>query len=91
MRTRSRSSARVSPDRWLVSYADFVTLMFGFFLILWASASQDPVRFSELALAFKRAFNTGAMLGIFRENVEYINKYDAISAAGGGVLLRSNA
>ena len=49
--------------RWLVSYADFVTLMFGFFLILWASAAQDPVKFSELALAFQRAFNTGAMLG----------------------------
>ena len=52
-----------SGGRWLVSYADFVTLMFGFFLILWASASQDPVKFSELALAFQRAFNTGAMLG----------------------------
>jgi chemotaxis protein MotB len=49
--------------RWLVSYADFVTLMFGFFLILWASAAQDPVKFSELALAFQRAFNSGAMLG----------------------------
>jgi chemotaxis protein MotB len=49
--------------RWLVSYADFVTLMFGFFLILWASASQDPVKFSELAIAFQRAFNTGAMIG----------------------------
>lgn len=49
--------------RWLVSYADFVTLMFGFFLILWASANQDPVKFSELALSFSRAFNTGQMLG----------------------------
>lgn len=49
--------------RWLVSYADFVTLMFGFFLILWASASQDPVKFSELAVAFQRAFNTGQMVG----------------------------
>jgi chemotaxis protein MotB len=49
--------------RWLVSYADFVTLMFGFFLILWASATQDPVKFSELALAFQRAFNNGQMIG----------------------------
>jgi chemotaxis protein MotB len=53
-----------SGGRWLVSYADFVTLMFGFFLILWASANQDPVKFSELALAFRRAFNTGAMVGM---------------------------
>src|SRR5579884_1451644 len=50
-------------SRWLVSYADFVTLMFGFFLILWASADQNQEKFSELALAFQKAFNSGAMLG----------------------------
>ena len=48
--------------RWLVSYADFVTLMFGFFLILWASADQNQEKYSQLALAFQRAFNTGPML-----------------------------
>jgi chemotaxis protein MotB len=37
--------------------------MFGFFLILWASADQNPEKFSELALAFQKAFNSGAMLG----------------------------
>jgi chemotaxis protein MotB len=61
---RSSGHGGGSGGRWLVSYADFVTLMFGFFLILWASANQDPVKFSELALAFRRAFNTGAMVGL---------------------------
>src|SRR5262245_18646645 len=60
---RSSGAGGGSGGRWLVSYADFVTLMFGFFLILWASANQDPVKFSELALAFRRAFNTGSMVG----------------------------
>jgi chemotaxis protein MotB len=49
--------------RWLVSYADFVTLMFGFFLILWASADQSQEKFSELAVAFQKALNSGSMLG----------------------------
>ena len=28
--------SRVSQDRWLVSYADFITLLFGFFVVLYA-------------------------------------------------------
>src|SRR5689334_22656533 len=65
VRSRERSSGHGggAGGRWLVSYADFVTLMFGFFLILWASANQDPVKFQLLAEAFQRAFNSGAMLG----------------------------
>jgi chemotaxis protein MotB len=49
--------------RWLVSYADFVTLMFGFFLILWASADPNPVKFDLLAKGFQAALNSGAMVG----------------------------
>lgn len=49
--------------RWLVSYADFVTLMFGFFLILWASADPNPAKMEQLANAFQKALNAGAMVG----------------------------
>lgn len=49
--------------RWLVSYADFVTLMFGFFLILWASADPNPAKMQNLANAFQKALNAGAMVG----------------------------
>lgn len=41
---RSRFSAEedaVSHDRWLVSYADFITLLFAFFVVLFASAYKD--------------------------------------------------
>ena len=30
-----------SHERWLVSYADFITLMFAFFVVLYASATAD--------------------------------------------------
>src|SRR5438477_8526467 len=49
--------------RWLVSYADFVTLMFGFFLILWASADPNQANMTRLAEALHKAFNNGSMLG----------------------------
>ena len=30
-----------SHERWLVSYADFITLMFAFFVILYATSERD--------------------------------------------------
>ena len=46
MRRRHSDSEGPSNDRWLVSYADFVTVLFGFFVFLYAisSAEQDQVR-----------------------------------------------
>jgi hypothetical protein len=37
------------------------------------------------------AYDTGALLGAYKENVLYINKYDATADAGGAVLLENNA
>lgn len=53
-----------------------------------ASAQQLQSYISKMG---EQAYRTGAMFGIYRENVEYINKYDAIALAGGGVLLRNDA
>ncbi|MGM0449557.1 MAG: OmpA family protein [Pseudomonadota bacterium] len=46
MRRRRTETEGPSNDRWLVSYADFVTVLFGFFVFLYAisSAEQDQVR-----------------------------------------------
>lgn len=46
MRRRRSDSEGPSNDRWLVSYADFVTVLFGFFVFLYAisTAEQDEVR-----------------------------------------------
>ncbi len=39
MRERRRSN--ISRDRWLVSYADFITLLFALFVVLFAFAKAD--------------------------------------------------
>jgi flagellar motor protein MotB len=31
---RERRKGNISRDRWLVSYADFITLLFAFFVVL---------------------------------------------------------
>jgi chemotaxis protein MotB len=61
MRVRVPRS-RVTHDRWLVSYADFITLLFAFFVVLFASANADKKKQMEVSQAIDAAFKS---LGIF--------------------------
>ena len=49
-------------ERWLVSYADFITLLFAFFVVLYASSQVDKRRVGQLAAAIQVAFQ---QLGVF--------------------------
>jgi chemotaxis protein MotB len=62
---RRRSTAEVNHERWLVSYADFVTLLFAFFVVLYASAQIDKQKASRLSDAINSAFQ---QLGIFERD-----------------------
>ena len=46
---------RPSTDRWLVSYADFVTLLFALFVVLFAVARSERASAKQLADSFKQA------------------------------------
>jgi chemotaxis protein MotB len=59
---RRRPVEHVSHDRWLVSYADFVTLLFAFFVVLYASSQVDKRKVGNLALAIQVAFQ---QMGVF--------------------------
>ncbi len=59
---RRRSRPHSNHDRWLVSYADFITLLFAFFVVLYASAQVDQRKVGKLALAIQVAFQE---LGVF--------------------------
>jgi chemotaxis protein MotB len=61
-RRRKRSPVHTSHDRWLVSYADFITLLFAFFVVLYASAQVDQRKVGKLALAIQVAFQE---MGVF--------------------------
>jgi chemotaxis protein MotB len=37
----SRGKTRIGQERWLVSYADFITLLFGFFVVLYAASQMQ--------------------------------------------------
>jgi chemotaxis protein MotB len=46
-------------ERWLVSYADFITLLFAFFVVMFASSQTDKAKAKEMAEALKQAFEDG--------------------------------
>jgi len=60
--TRRSSKTHVSHDRWLVSYADFITLLFAFFVVLYAFAKADQKKQVQVSTAIDSAFHS---LGIF--------------------------
>jgi len=62
MRIR-RQPAHVSQDRWLVSYADFVTLLFAFFVVMYATAQVDRQKAVLLSDAIRSAFQE---MGVFQ-------------------------
>ncbi len=44
-------------ERWLVSYADFITLLFATFVVLYALSQADLAKFKQVSQAIKAAFN----------------------------------
>ncbi len=70
MKSGSHRSRRPSDpphhDRWLVSYADFITLLFAFFVVLYASSRSDERKQTQIAHSIQSAFQA---LGIFPSTV----------------------
>lgn len=49
-------------ERWLVSYADFITLLFATFVVLYALAQVDATDFAKLEESLKNAFSQNMLL-----------------------------
>lgn len=62
MTRRRKSRPHANHERWLVSYADFITLLFAFFVVLYASSQVDQRKVGKLALAIQVAFQE---MGVF--------------------------
>jgi chemotaxis protein MotB len=61
MKARRRHAAAENHERWLVSYADFITLLFAFFVVLFASTQTDKSRAKAVSAAVDRALRDGAL------------------------------
>ena len=66
---RKRRASHSNHERWLVSYADFITLLFTFFVVLYASSQVDKRRVGRLALAIQVAFQE---MGVFEASTTQV-------------------
>lgn len=78
MNEKPKIAEHVHRDRWLVSYADFITLMFAFFVVLYASSQTDQVRQKQIAHSIASAFQA---MGLFPSSIP--------SSQNSGVLAES--
>jgi chemotaxis protein MotB len=60
--SRKTRHSHVSHERWLVSYADFITLLFAFFVVMFASSRQDHTKVKQVESSIREAFQS---MGVF--------------------------
>jgi len=77
-RNARRPRHGVSRDRWLLSYADFITLLFAFFTTMYAIPTVDQAKLSRVAMGLAEALDSTQVLP---------NGTGSIPAARGGSLL----
>jgi chemotaxis protein MotB len=53
---RRRKAEASSHERWLVSYADLITLLFALFVVLYAMSRADLAKFKQVAEGMQKAF-----------------------------------
>src|SRR5215468_11049523 len=55
MARKKKHPEHVNHERWLVSYADFITLLFAFFVVMFAVSQVDSKKVGRFSESFKQA------------------------------------
>ncbi len=88
MARRSKHAAHENLERWLVSYADFITLMFAFFVVMFASSQTDRNKAQQVSESVRRALEenqiASAIAGILGGAVGEKGKGNAMLKGPGG-------
>ncbi len=56
-RRSNRTTAHENHDRWMISYADFVTLLFAFFVVMYSISSVNNAKYRSLTHSIGSAFS----------------------------------
>jgi len=64
---KKQHAAHANHERWLVSYADFITLLFAFFVVMFASSQTDKAKARMVGDAVKEALEKGGVRAVVHE------------------------
>ncbi len=85
---RKKTSAHSNHERWLISYADFITLLFAFFVVMFASSNIDKARAQRVAESVRKALEgdhaTQKLAAILGGTVNDTGKGNALARGPGG-------
>src|SRR5512143_3476996 len=56
---RPKHAEHENHERWLVSYADFITLLFAFFVVMFASSQADKGKAKQVSESVQKALEEG--------------------------------
>ncbi len=87
---KKKHPEHVNLERWLVSYADFITLLFAFFVIMYAMSQSDTAKFRKVTEGLRRAFSAAGPVGMVNlggtSGGESVSAFDMIEPPGGRTL-----
>ncbi|HMD18905.1 MAG TPA: flagellar motor protein MotB [Alloacidobacterium sp.] len=75
---RRKDKHHSNHERWLISYADFITLLFAFFVVMYATSKADQQKQAQAAASINSAFRS---LGLFQSAVPTKATQSAASAS----------
>jgi len=91
-RRRKRVEEHENHERWLVSYADFITLLFAFFVVMYSVSSVNEGKYRVLSSTLDGAFKgqprtmDAIEIGELLENKELIERLMQLENSGNKVI-----
>lgn len=83
MAKKKHAEEHVNLERWLVSYADFITLLFATFVVLYALSQLDLAKFKDLKISLAKAFSAApTVLQGYEGSLNKSNDNDVIESSG---------
>lgn len=79
MAKKKKHEEHENHERWLVSYADFITLLFAFFVVLYATSQSNPDKQKQFEGSIRNSLNLGIYGGGFNPlNMQVGSEMDPI-------------